>query len=168
MKIVYFECKSAIPSFSSSDPFSCGHINMSSSSKSNVQRRSLKQKLEANRTFRGILLGDYSDNSTEVYDYIEEMYWEPLNTTVINPRSGRTSSVGPDQNMSSLTDDLSETEIPYWAFPTLSTITEKENTDQRIVGGDEALPAEIPWQVELNPPTTTFQQADFTKRNCTF
>lgn len=98
-----------------------------------------------------MLLGDYSDNSTELYDYIESMDWEPLNATAIDPRSGRTSSVGPDQNTSSLNEELSETEIPYWAFPTLPTIAEKENTGQRIVGGDEALPGEIPWQVQLNP-----------------
>lgn len=126
------------------------------------------QKLEANRTFSSILLGDYSDNSTELYDYIESMDWVPLNTTMIDPRSGRTSSVGPDQNRSSLTEDLSETEIPYWAFPTLPTIPEKENTDQRIVGGDEALPGEIPWQVQLNPPGPIFRQADFPARICTF
>ncbi|XP_056911430.1 coagulation factor IXb isoform X2 [Takifugu flavidus] len=142
------------------DQFSCGHINMSFSSKSNVQRRSLMQKLEANRTFSSILLGDYSDNSTELYDYIESMDWAPLNTTMIDPRSGRTSSVGPDQNRSSLTEDLSETEIPYWAFPTLPTIPEKENTDQRIVGGDEALPGEIPWQVTLMSHSVILQRAE--------
>lgn len=38
----------------------------------------------------------------------------------------------------------------HWDFsPTLPTVTEVNNTDQRIVGGSEAKPGEIPWQVKV-------------------
>ncbi|KAJ3589106.1 hypothetical protein NHX12_009954, partial [Muraenolepis orangiensis] len=40
--------------------------------------------------------------------------------------------------------------IPHWAFfPTATTITTQDNDEQRIVGGNEAIPGEIPWQVTL-------------------
>ncbi|XP_035291073.1 coagulation factor IX-like [Anguilla anguilla] len=41
-------------------------------------------------------------------------------------------------------------EVPDAAFfPTLPTIVTKENQDHRIVGGNEVIPGEIPWQVAL-------------------
>lgn len=124
---------------------------MSASSKSSVQRRSLTEKLEANRTFSSILLGDTSDNTTDLYDYDDYVNGndsEPLDTLEIDVRSMKTSSV--DENVRNLTETFPEGKIPYWAFPTLPTITETKNTDQRIVGGDEAIPGEIPWQVQKN------------------
>ncbi|XP_056450780.1 coagulation factor IXb [Gadus chalcogrammus] len=40
--------------------------------------------------------------------------------------------------------------IPHWQFyPTVGTITSQDNNDQRIIGGNEAIPGEIPWQACL-------------------
>uniref|UniRef100_A0A8C2YZS1 Coagulation factor IX n=1 Tax=Cyclopterus lumpus TaxID=8103 RepID=A0A8C2YZS1_CYCLU len=61
-------------------------------------------------------------------------------------RSDSSSSVNPAE-ASSVTEGEKKL-LPSWAFfPTLPTITAQDNTDQRIVGGDDAIPGEIPWQV---------------------
>lgn len=126
---------------------------MSTSSKSSVQRRSLPQSLEANGTLSNILLGDPSENATDLYDYTDYVSVNdsgPLDSPGLGLRSMRRFSTDGDRR--NLTGEFQEEEIPYWAFPTLPTITEKGNTDKRIVGGDEAMPGEIPWQVRKPDP----------------
>lgn len=132
---------------------------MSTSSKSSVQRRSLTQTLEANRTFSHILPPEQSDYESDLSyydDYTSGNDTEPLGYPGIDARSMRTSST--DEDRQNLTETLPEMEKPYWAFPTLPTITDKKNTDERIVGGDEAIPGEIPWQVQKNE---TWQNSSF-------
>ncbi|CAF95373.1 unnamed protein product, partial [Tetraodon nigroviridis] len=133
--------------------FSCGRVHISSS-QSSLRRRSLSQQPEANG---GPLLGGPSDTVTDPSDYddyLSENVSEPLDSPGIDVRSVKTSSVDEDGR------NLTEGQIPYWASPTLPTIREQKNTDQRIVGGDEAIPGEIPWQVTLMSHSVVLQTAE--------
>lgn len=87
---------------------------------------------------------------TEQYDYYDlsvndsDLFDSPVASSV-DVRSVRTGS-----NSSADVGEASSVKEFSWAFfPTLATITAEDNTDQRIVGGDEAIPGEIPWQVLL-------------------
>nr|XP_046266731.1 coagulation factor IXb [Scatophagus argus] len=153
--------------------FSCGRVNLSSNA---ITRRIADPLLsthnsERNWTSSGTLQDDYSDiNTTRLLDYYD-FDLELFNASKVDTRSERlasSSSVNPAEAVlssgeaSSATEAPSDTEkLPSWAFfPTLPTITAEHNTDQRIVGGDEAIPGEIPWQVALMSHSATLQRAE--------
>lgn len=138
----------ASPLFSSSAQFSCGRVDFTPSTSVNrvmLAPRSSHHSPERNHNSSDSLLEDYDDdtNITQLYDYFDFTDdSEPGNASAVEVRSVRSAE------SSNVTETPTETEKPpSWAFATLPTITVKENTDERIVGGDEASPGQIPWQV---------------------
>ncbi|XP_042354530.1 coagulation factor IXb [Plectropomus leopardus] len=154
------------------EQFSCGRVNISSTSvtrslspRSFNLTHSSERKHNASKTLEDEF---YDDDMMHMYDDYYDLHTndsDPSNISVasaVNRRSVRSvssSSVKPAE-VSSVTETPMKT-LPNWAFfATLPTITEKGNTDQRIVGGDEAIPGEIPWQVTLMSYSAALQRAE--------
>ncbi|KAM6907886.1 coagulation factor IX-like [Xenentodon cancila] len=146
--------------------FSCGQVSLSSSfvprsftpQQSSNTEISSKTNQDHNRTQQDDY---YYDNITLSYDYsdISTNESDPLNLSVDYAINVRSMMSDPPSSVSSAdavsvdaeagTDKTPTEKKPLWAFPTLPTIKAQGNVDQRIVGGDVALPGEIPWQVSL-------------------
>ncbi|XP_068456183.1 coagulation factor IXb [Clinocottus analis] len=159
------------------EQFSCGHVNMSPSSgtKSMTPRSSntthvFKIKYNSSST----LEDDYYDEDISPFYDDYDIFTNDSDSSNISVasavktrsvRSDSSSSVNPAEVVSSWeASSVTETEkkqLPSWAFfPTLPTIIAQDNTDQRIVGGNDAIPGEIPWQVALMSYSAILERAE--------
>lgn len=132
------------------EPFSCGRMNLSSSSltRSILEPRSSNFSSVTQSTHNNTLQDYYYSEDISDYDYPNH---PTNNSNLFNDSldSAAEAVIGSRHVRSVNETATTKKEMSSWGFSTLPNITAKDNNDQRIVGGDTAIPGEIPWQVAL-------------------
>ncbi|XP_006784980.1 coagulation factor IXb isoform X1 [Neolamprologus brichardi] len=124
------------------EPFSCGRVNLSSSSLT----RSILEPRSSNFSYNDTRNDYFYDEDISEYDYLNH----PMTDSNPSNDSLDSEAVIGSRHVRSVTDTpKTKTEMLSWGYATLPNVTTQEKTDQRIVGGDTAIPGEIPWQVAL-------------------
>ncbi|XP_072301855.1 coagulation factor IX-like [Eucyclogobius newberryi] len=133
-------------SCSPTDPFSCGQVDTGTKSRSILTPRT-SNSAQRNSTSHH---DEFDFNLTMFYEYYDgdAGLSDPDRPHAVE---GSTPDVPSDyQGDQVMVFDEEEGNGTLWWGPTLRNGTgEQENTDTRIVGGDEATPGQIPWQVAL-------------------
>ncbi|XP_059206978.1 coagulation factor IXb [Centropristis striata] len=98
------------------------------------------------------------EDMTEFYDDLD-LHANDSDSSNVSEASGvRRRSARSDSGSSLTTTE--EKQLPSWAFfATQPTITAEKKHDERIVGGSEVVPGEIPWQVALMSHSASLQRA---------
>ncbi|KAM4544629.1 coagulation factor IXb isoform 2-T2 [Odontesthes bonariensis] len=153
--------------------FSCGRVSLSSGSvtRSIFQAPNPEYTPGSMQNSTNTHQDDYyDDNTTQLYDYLD------FSTNVSDisldsavdvgsvksdsaPSASPSEAVNINRVESATGSPTEEKELLSWAFPTLPTIRAEDNVNQRIVGGDEAVPGEIPWQVSLMSHSDSLMRA---------